>query len=94
MGQNFDGTVEGAISLNGHELIVGPTAQLNSEIHAGEVVVNGKAVDNIHARGSFEITKDGSITGDIACARISIEDGAHFKGRNEIDPTRSRAAAD
>lgn len=90
----IDGTVEGAISLNGHELIVGSTAQLNSEIHAGEVVVNGKVVGNVHARGRVEITKDGSITGDVACARISIEDGAHFKGRIEIDPTRSKAAAD
>ena len=86
----IDGTVEGPISLNGHELIVGSTAQLNSEIHAGEVVVNGKVVGNVHARGRLEITKDGSITGDIACARISIEDGAHFKGRIEIDPTRSK----
>jgi cytoskeletal protein CcmA (bactofilin family) len=90
----IDGTVEGPISLNGHELIVGSTAQLNSEIHAGEVVVNGKVVGNVHARGRVEITKDGSITGDIACARVSIEDGAHFKGRIEIDPTRSKAAAD
>ena len=90
----IDGTVEGAISLNGHELIVGSTAQLNSEIHAGEVVVNGRVVGNIHARGRVEITKDGSISGDLACARISIEDGAHFKGRIEIDPTRSKAAAD
>ena len=90
----IDGTVEGPISLNGHKLIVGSTAQLNSEIHAGEVLVNGKVVGNVHARGRVEITKDGSITGDIACARISIEDGAHFKGRIEIDPTRSKAAAD
>lgn len=89
----IDGIVEGPISLNGHELIVGSTAQLNSEIHAGEVVVNGKVVGNVHARGRVEIGKDGSITGDIACARISIEDGAHFKGRIEIDPARSKTAA-
>lgn len=89
----IDGIVEGPISLGGHELIVGCTAQLNSEIHAGEVVVNGRVVGNVHARGRVEITKDGSITGDIACARISIEDGAHFKGRIEIDPARSKAAA-
>ncbi|HYR92129.1 MAG TPA: polymer-forming cytoskeletal protein, partial [Terriglobia bacterium] len=35
----IDGKVDGPISLRGHELIVGSTAQLNSEIHAGEVVV-------------------------------------------------------
>jgi cytoskeletal protein CcmA (bactofilin family) len=56
------------------------------------VFVYGKVVGNVRARGRVEITKDGSITGDIACARISIEDGAHFKGRIEIDPARSKAA--
>jgi cytoskeletal protein CcmA (bactofilin family) len=90
----IDGIVEGPISLSGHELTVGSTAQLNSEIRASEVVVYGKVVGNVHARGRVEITKDGSITGDISCARISIEDGAYFKGRIEIDPARSKAADD
>lgn len=89
----IDGVVEGPISLDGHDLIVGSAAQLHSEIHAGEVVVCGKLVGNVHARGRVEITKDGSITGDLSCARISIEDGAHFKGHIEIDPARSKAAA-
>ncbi|MGB6884054.1 MAG: polymer-forming cytoskeletal protein [Candidatus Acidiferrum sp.] len=90
----IDGRVDGPISLSGHELTVGPTAQLNSEIHAGEVVVSGKVVGNVHARGRVDIKTDGSVTGDISTARISIEDGAHFKGRIEIDPTKPQAAAD
>ena len=90
----IDGIVNGPISLSGHELTVGPTAQLTSELNAGDVVVCGKVVGNVHARGRVDIKKDGSIVGDIACARISIEDGAHFKGRIEIDPARSQAAAD
>ena len=90
----IDGIVEGPISLDGHDLIVGSEARLHSEIHAGEVVVCGKLVGNVHARGRVEITKDGSITGDLSCARISIEDGAHFKGRIEIDPAKSKVEAD
>ena len=89
----IDGKVDGPISLNGHELTVGSTAQLNSEIHAGEVIVYGKVVGNLHARGRVDIKKDGSIVGDISSARISIEDGAHFKGRIEIDPAKSQTAA-
>ncbi len=90
----IDGKIDGPISLKGHELIVGPTAQLNSEIHAGELVVSGKVVGNVHVRGRVDIKRDGSITGDISSARISIEDGAYFKGRIEIDPAKSQAAAD
>jgi cytoskeletal protein CcmA (bactofilin family) len=90
----IDGKVDGPISLRGHQLTVGSTAQLNSEIHAGEVVVYGKVVGNLHARDRVDVKKDGSVIGDISTARISIEDGAHFKGRIEIDPTKSEAAAD
>jgi cytoskeletal protein CcmA (bactofilin family) len=89
----IDGKVDGPISLNGHELTVGSAAQLNSEIHAGDVVVFGKVSGNVHARGRVDIKKDGSIVGDISSARISIEDGAHFKGRIEIDPAKAQAAA-
>ena len=90
----IDGKVEGSITLRGHQLTVGSTAQLNSEIHAGEVVVYGKVVGNVHARDRVDVKTDGSVIGDISTARISIEDGAHFKGRIEIDPAKSQTAAD
>ena len=90
----IDGKVEGAITLRGHQLTVGSTAQLDSEIHAGEVIVYGKVVGNVHSRDRVDVKTDGSITGDISTARISIEDGAHFKGRIEIDPAKSQAVAD
>ena len=89
----IDCVVEGPVSVDGNVLTVSSTAQLNSEIHAGEVVVRGKIAGNVHGQGRVEITKDGSITGDIACARIRIEDGAHFKARIEIDPARSKNTA-
>lgn len=89
----IDGIVEGPIRLKGHELTVGPAAQLTSEIHAGDVVAFGKIMGNVHARGRVDIKKDGSIIGDIDSARISIEDGAHFKGRIEIDPAKQQQSA-
>jgi cytoskeletal protein CcmA (bactofilin family) len=90
----IDGRVDGPISLRGHELTVGSTAQLNSEIHSGEAIVYGKVVGNLHASDRVDIKKNGSVIGDISTARISIEDGAHFKGRIEIDPTKSQATGD
>ena len=88
----IDGKVDGPISLRGHGLTVGPAAQLTSEIHAREVVVYGKVVGNVHARDRVDVKSDGSVVGDISTARISIEDGAQFKGRIEIDPTKSHNA--
>jgi len=90
----IDGRVDGPISLKGHELTVGPAAQLTSEIHARDIVVFGKVTGNVFAKDRVDIKRDGCIVGDIASARISIEDGAQFKGRIEIDPVKSSAAAD
>ena len=85
----IDGRMDGPITLHGHELTVGRSAQLNSEIHAGQLIVHGKVVGNVHVRDRVDIKAEGSIIGDISTARISIEDGAHFKGRIEIDPGKS-----
>jgi cytoskeletal protein CcmA (bactofilin family) len=89
----IDGKVDGPISLKGHQLTVGATAVLNSEVHAGEVIVYGKVIGNVHASDRVDVKTAGSVVGDISTARISIEDGAHFKGRIEIDPAKSQSAA-
>ena len=81
----IDGTVEGGITLQSHRLTVGSTAQLSSNVVAREVVIHGEVGGNLRVRDRVEIKKDSAVIGDITTARISIEDGAYFKGRIEID---------
>lgn len=88
-----DGKVTGPVQLGGQKLTVGRTGQLNSEISAREVVVYGKVTGNLRARDRVEIKKDGSVIGDITTARISVEDGAYFKGRIEIDRPKSSSSS-
>jgi len=89
----IDGKVEGPVALRGHRLTVGRSGQLSSEIAARELVVYGKVTGNINASDRVEIKKDGAVIGDIQTARISIEDGAIFKGRIEIDRPGSKPAS-
>jgi cytoskeletal protein CcmA (bactofilin family) len=85
----IDGKVRGPISLQGRRLIIGCTAELNSDVTAGDVIVYGKLTGKLCARDRVEIKKDGSVSGDVTTARVSIEDGADFKGRMEIDRPKS-----
>ena len=87
-----DGTVEGAITLQSHRLTVGSTAQLSSDVVAREVVIHGEVGGNLRVRDRVEIKKNSTVIGDITTARISIEDGAYFKGRIEIDRGNQRTA--
>ena len=89
----IDGKVEGPISLKGHRLTVGRTAQLNSEVNAREVIVYGNVSGNLRTRDRVEIKKDGQVVGDITTTRISIEEGAYFKGHIEIERVQTGFAS-
>ncbi len=80
----IDGKVEGAINLPGNRVTVGRNGQVAANIMAREVVVLGKVRGNISASDRVDIRSEGSLTGDVAAARISIEDGAYFKGGIDI----------
>ena len=90
----IDGKVEGPVSLGNHRLTVGPGAELRSEISAREVVVYGTAVGNVRVRDRVEIKKNGEVIGNITTSRLSIEDGAYFKGSIEIERSKSSARED
>ena len=76
----IDGKVEGTINLPGNRVTVGRNGQVAANIMAREVVVLGK----VRASDRVDIRSEGSLTGDVAAARISIEDGAYFKGGIDI----------
>jgi len=80
----IDGKVEGAINLPGNRVTVGRNGQVSANISAREVVVLGKVKGNIDASDRVDIRSEGALTGDVIAQRISIEDGAFFKGGIDI----------
>lgn len=80
----IDGKVEGSISLPGNRVTVGRNGQVSATITAREIVVLGKVRGNVAASDRVDIRAEGSLTGDVSAARISIEDGAFFKGGIDI----------
>jgi cytoskeletal protein CcmA (bactofilin family) len=80
----IDGKVEGRINLPGNRVTVGRNGKVNASIVAREIVVLGKVRGNVSASDRVDIRAEGALTGDVACARISIEDGAFFKGGIDI----------
>jgi cytoskeletal protein CcmA (bactofilin family) len=80
----IDGRVEGSINLSGNRVTVGRNGVVSANINAREIVVLGKVRGNLTASDRVDIRSDGSLTGDVIAARISIEDGAFFKGGIDI----------
>jgi len=80
----IDGKVEGSIQLPGNRVTIGRNGQVSANINAREVVVLGKVRGNLNASDRVDIRNEGSLTGDVVAQRISIEDGAFFKGGIDI----------
>src|SRR6516225_5996470 len=80
----IDGRVEGSIHLPGNRVTVGRNGVVAANISAREIVVLGKVRGNMTASDRVDIRGEGSLTGDVVAQRISIEDGAYFKGGIDI----------
>jgi cytoskeletal protein CcmA (bactofilin family) len=79
-----EGKVEGSINLPGNRVTVGRNGQVAANVTAREIIVLGKIHGNVSASDRVDIRAEGSLTGDVSAARISIEDGAFFKGGIDI----------
>src|SRR5579859_3900764 len=80
----IDGRVEGSINLAGNRVTIGRNGVVSANINAREIVVMGKVKGNLQAQDRVDIRNEGSLTGDVVAQRISIEDGAFFKGGIDI----------
>jgi len=85
-----DGKVDGSINLPGSRVTVGRNGAVTASISAREIVVQGKVRGNVTATDRVDIRAEGALTGDVTGARISIEDGAFFKGGIDIRKVESK----
>jgi cytoskeletal protein CcmA (bactofilin family) len=88
-----DGRIEGSINLPGNRVTVGRNGVVSANITAREIVVLGKVRGNMIASDRVDIRNEGSLTGDVVAQRISIEDGAFFKGGIDIRKPGQKADA-
>jgi cytoskeletal protein CcmA (bactofilin family) len=80
----IDGQVEGTIDPKGNSLTIGPNGRVKANVNASAVVVQGKLDGSIQASDRVDLKQSAVVTGDIATQRISIDEGAYFKGRVNI----------
>ena len=81
---HIDGRIEGPISMRDSHISIGRDAVVNSNVHAGDVIVRGTLHGNLIATERVEVHSGGSLTGDVSASRISIEYGAYFQGKVDM----------
>lgn len=82
----IEGRVEGSVELSGHDLTVGQKGQVDADLNARTVKVEGQITGDISGSEKVIITKSGRVLGNIIAPRVTLEDGAKFKGSIDMDP--------
>ena len=88
---NVDGDVEGTIESTDNKVTIGTTGRVQASVKAREVVILGQVQGNVEATDKVDIRREAKLVGDITTARISIEDGALFKGSIDIKKPEPKA---
>ena len=82
----IQGKVEGTINLNDHEVSVGQSGQVAADIQAKTIRIEGEVTGDISGNENVVISKSGNVRGNIVAPRVTLEDGAIFKGSIDMDP--------
>lgn len=89
----IEGTVEGSIDLPNHDLTIGQSGQVTADLNANTIKVDGQVGGDINGAEKVVITKSGKVKGNIVAPRVTLEDGAKFKGSIDMDPGESAKPA-
>ena len=82
----IQGKVEGTVDLGAHEVTVGESGKVNADITARTVRIDGEVAGDIRGNEMVVISRSGNVSGNIIAPRMTLEDGAIFKGSIDMDP--------
>lgn len=82
----IEGSFGGKIDSANHSIHIEKGAKVEAEICGKNIIVLGRVSGNILATGKILIGKDSVMTGDLSAPRISIQEGAKFKGTVKMLP--------
>ena len=82
----IEGEVTGTIHLQNNTLTVGTQGKIKADVYANTVYVEGSTEGDLFGSEQVIIRKSARVHGNITSPRVSLEDGATFKGSIEMDP--------
>jgi len=88
-----DGRIEGSITFKDHRVTVGRNGVVQANISARDVVIMGNVTGNVECSDRVDIRSEGTLTGDVVSARISVEDGALLRGSVQLNPSEHKQDA-
>lgn len=81
---HVDGTVHGPVTSTAH-VAIGPNGNVDSPVSGRTVSVAGNVSAGITASERVDLLEGGRLIGDVKAPRLTIADGATFRGKVDMD---------
>ena len=79
-----EGTVRGTVTTS-EAVSVGAEGVVEADIRGYSVAVSGQVTGNVTATERVDIQAGGRLIGDVKASRLTIADGASFRGNVDMD---------
>jgi cytoskeletal protein CcmA (bactofilin family) len=81
-----EGRFKGEIQLPGHQVTIGSQGQVEGEVRASSIIVEGEVRGNLTAAQQVLVRASGKVLGDIRAPRVALDQGCRFKGAIDMEP--------
>ena len=88
------GRMEGSIDVRDHSVTIAPEADIQADIVAKRVIVQGKVTGHITASDKVALDGTASVEGNIRSPMFMMADGAQVRGRVETGNRNAGAVAE
>lgn len=88
----IEGRVEGEISLKDHSVTIGGSGRVKADIYSKGICVEGEVSGNLYGSEEVIIRKSGRVEGNATAPRVTLENGAKFRGSIDMQPQSERSA--
>lgn len=88
----IEGDIEGNIHLPNHTLTIGAEGRIHADVYAKSVIIDGEINGDIYGSECVTIRAQARVMGNILASRVSLEEGARFKGSIDMDSQSVKAA--
>ena len=88
----IEGDIEGSIHLPNHALTIGREGRVRADAYAKSVIIDGETQGDVYGAECVTIRANARVTGNILASRVSLEEGARFKGSIDMDPESVKRA--
>ncbi len=84
----IQGRVEGTVDLKGHHLTVGKLGVVKANLKAKTITIEGSVEGDLFAQERICIKASSEVTGNLVADRVTLEDGARFRGTIDMESNK------